>query len=193
MSDLNVDQITDHIKKTLARIAGTLVGKGRFESLVTVFATEIQTLEDTFFEVLTERSLTAEFTGKRAVGEQLDGIGRILGLSRYTSQTDVEYRLDLKAWIRFILSQGEADTLIFVIKALTDSIDVRLSECFPAAIILYFDGAVLNAENLSSIMDRCAAAGIRVDLVNTSTDSFRFDTAGVGYDEGLYASTLAGE
>lgn len=189
MSELTVEQITNHIEQALARLAGKLTGQERMEALVTVLVTEIQTLETTFFQLMNQRSLTDDFTGESAIGAQLDGIGTIIGLSRYTSQTDDSYRLDLKAWVRFLLSQGEGNTLAFVLKALTDSTDVHLTEHFPASVILSFDGTVLNSDNLSSIMNQCAAGGVRVDLVQAPSGCFRFDS-GPGYDVGTYAQTL---
>jgi len=138
---------------------------------------------------------TIEITdiGSLALGVQLDNLGKIMGLARYSGQSDVEYRLDLISWVRFLFSQGEGDTLLFVLKALTNSTTVSISETFPGSVILYFDGVIYNEENLSSLMDRCAAAGIGVDLVPVSDTTFRYDTPGVGYDEGLYTIALRTE
>lgn len=204
MSD-PIAEITDHVAEAQARVVGALKEKNRYVSLLASVVIQfgpgrppsdpdpLQDLETVFFELLQKRSLTNAFDGKKAVGVQLDNLGKIMGLARYSGQSDVEYRLDLISWVRFLFSQGEGDTLLFVLKALTNSTTVSISETFPGSVILYFDGVIYNEENLSSLMDRCAAAGIGVDLVPVSDTTFRYDTPGVGYDEGLYTIALRTE
>ena len=191
MSDFPA-KIDNHVEQALARMISAMKEKPRFEDLLGTLVVPVQELEDVMFQLLQERSLTDDFNppGSEAVGVQLDNLGIILGLNRYTDQTDESYRLDLKSWVRYLLSQGEAEVMIFVLKALTDSDDVCLQEYFPGHVILLFNGIVLNGENLSSIMDKCAGAGIRVDITHYSETPFRFDS-GPGYDQGEYGLTLS--
>jgi len=184
-------KIESHIEAALDRLVGKLRDQSRMSALVTAMVAPtigigavggVQELEDVFFQIRDERSIDV------AVGDQLDGIGRILVRDRESEQGDDDYRRDLKAWIKYILSQGEGETLIFVIRELTNSTEapgVRLAEHFPGSIIIYYSGSALNSEKLANIMGRCAAAGIRVDVVQSTATMFRFDI-GPGYDLGTY-------
>jgi len=192
MGDNRVIKIDDHGTQALARRPDVMMEKERYKQLIESLMPQVQDLEDVFFQLLLQRSLTDEFDGQQAVGEQLDGIGRILCLARYTDQTDDSYRSDLGGWVRFLLSQGEAETLIFVLDVLTDPEHfIQLIEFFPGVIVLEFDSTVLNEDNLVSIMDRCAAGGVRVWLTHFEDPAFRFDgDPGEGFDEGMFAGLL---
>ena len=187
-----VTKIDDHTAQALARRPDVMQEKLRYQQLIeslTIAKEAIddpvpkawQELENVFFDLLLKRSLTHEFNDeddedKQAIGAQLDGIGRVLCLDRYTDQTDDDYRSDLKGWVRFLLSQGEPETLIFVLDVLTDPVNpIQLIEFFPGTVVLEFDGTVLNEDNLTSIMDRCAAAGVKIWLTLFEDPAFRFD------------------
>ena len=182
-----VTKIDDHVEQALARRPDVMREKIRYKKLIESLTPQTQDLENVFFELLLERSLTDTFDGKQAIGEQLDGIGRILCLVRYTDQTDDAYRSDLKGWVRFLFSQGEPETLIFVLDVLTDPVNpIQLIEFFPGTVVLEFDGTVLNEDNLVSIMDRCAAAGVKIWLTLFEDPAFRFDgDPGEGFDDGV--------
>ena len=157
----------------------------RTDILMSAICKQLNDLEDMFFDLLEKRSIDV------ATGINLDVIGKIIGLSRYSGQTDTSYRLDLKAWVKYLFSQGEINTLTFVLQNLTDSVNVILEEYFPGAVIMFFDGTILNADNLHNIMDNTAAGGIRLDLIWFDSDRFRYDS-GPGFDIGLYAFAIGG-
>jgi len=198
-----VTKIDDHTAQALARRPDVMQEKLRYQQLIeslTIAKEAIddpvpkawQELENVFFDLLLKRSLTHEFNDeddedKQAIGAQLDGIGRVLCLDRYTDQTDDAYRSDLKGWVRFLFSQGEPETLIFVLDVLTDPVNpIQLIEFFPGTVVLEFDGTVLNEDNLVSIMDRCAAAGVKIWLTLFEDPAFRFDgDPGEGFDDGV--------
>ena len=157
----------------------------RTDVLMLALTNQNNDIEEMFFDLLTKRSID------NATGINLDIIGKIIGLSRYSGQTDTSYRLDLKAWVKYLFSQGEINTLTFVLQNLTDSVNVILEEYFPGAVIMFFDGTILNADNLHNIMDNTAAGGIRLDLIWFDSDRFRYDS-GPGFDIGLYAFAIGG-
>jgi hypothetical protein len=155
-----------------------------FNTIINGILDQVNDAEEMFFQLLDERSID------NATGATLDIIGIILGKQRYSLQTDDSYRLDLKSWIRYLFSQGEINTLIFVLKELTDSNTVILQEYFPGHVIMLFDGTILNVDNLISTINKTAAAGVRVDITPYTPTSFRFDS-GPGYDQGLYSITYS--
>lgn len=153
---------------------------------------QIQTLELVFDDVLRQRGLLDDGSGNQAEGEQLDGIGRIVGLSREPGQDDAEYRDLLFIQIVRNRSNGEPERLIQVLVALTSSTEVELVEYFPASVILTFNGTVTNPTRIFQIMDSLAAAGVRIGLVQADPDEpFAFaGGSGLGFGEGKFSQVI---
>lgn len=161
----------------------------------TAFIDQVQELEFVFNGLLRQRGLLDDGSGNRAEGEQLDGIGRNVGLSREPGQDDATYRDLLTVQVVRNRSHGEPERLIQVLIALTGTADVDLVEYFPGLVIMTFGGVVVNNSRLLQIMDSLAAAGVRLDLVHAEPpldEVFAFDGGdGLGFDEGRFAGTIS--
>jgi len=175
-----VDHVQDEKDRRITLFAND---KDTFDEFMRIILSEVNEIETMFNDILTKTNIDDAF------GYTLDVLGKIIGLSRYSGQTDSSYRLDLKAWVKYLFSQGEINTLLFVLKALTDSTNVSLREYFPGSIMMYFDGVYLNAEFLASTMKKTAMAGIRLDVVYDMAGGFRFD-AGPGFDDGMFTDVI---
>lgn len=121
---------------------------------------QVQELENVLFDLLNNRMLDA------AEGAQLDKLGSMLNESRKGSQSDSNYRTILGVKIKQNLSQGEPETLISILSALTSSTQINFVELYPAAIVMYFDGEIIGTpSDLKNLIDGIAAGGVRVDIV----------------------------
>lgn len=167
-------QILDHIILAKKRLISQYKQKPRLEGLVEALVQDIQNLENTAVQLNTERGLDT------AVGEQLDGIGQIVGLERETGQSDDDYRTLIKAKIGINLSQGEPERMIQIYKVLTGADLVLLQELFPGAVAISSEvdpGSQEEVDRLIRIMESMAPAGVRVDFLGIfdADEAFAFD------------------
>lgn len=147
-------------------------------SLIDGFAVSGQDMEDQLYRLFNELSI------KDAIGEQLDGIGTILGEER-GDKGDEDYRASLSVRITINISRGEPETLISVLAAITESTYVQLTELYPARVEMFFNGIVVPADLVAN-MNRVKAAGIQLTLVgNSSANPFTLagDPVGAGFNE----------
>ena len=156
-----VTQITDHEDQAEARLPEQFKGKERIVALVRSLVSEAQTVEDAEFPMLDLLNIDTQ------IGEQLDGIGDILTEPR-AGQSDVNYRLALKAKAARITASGTPEQVIDRFLTLTGALrGVDYVEAFPAG---YCIGATV--PTLSDVQSG-APAGQVVTLV----------TGGLGTDD----------
>ena len=160
----------------------------------TAFIDQVQELETVFDNLMRQRGILDDGSGNQAEGEQLDGLGRIVGLAREPGQDDATYRDFLFIQVTRNRSSGEADRLIEILAGLTGATEVELVEYFPGLVIMTFAGTVVNESRLSSIMDSLAAAGVRLNLVHAPppiADVFAFaGGSGKGFNDGIFAGVI---
>ncbi len=93
-----------------------------FEKLIAIYISQIQELEQVFFQLINERTLAA------AAGVQLAGIGSIVGEER-NGRNDTVYRRAIEARILINLSNGTLeDVLAVVLRSLPSDIDLTVRE-----------------------------------------------------------------
>src|SRR3990172_10193728 len=108
----NVTEILDHENQAVARLAHQFKEKPLIDGMVRAFATPKQDIEKMLFDLLQDRNILT------AVGEQLDGLGSIVGEDR-KGRFDPEYRTGILARIAINTSQGTPENLISVFKLIT--------------------------------------------------------------------------
>ena len=97
-------------------------------------------------------------------GEQLDGIGSIVGEDRQ-GRSDAEYREAIRVRISLNVSSGEPETVIWLFKTLTDPTGaIDYFEDYPAGYVIYGDGDQF-AELLAA-MEAASPAGVYVGLLD---------------------------
>lgn len=133
-------QISNVFERTLALLVaqfrdqkpdGTLTN---FQKLIKILCEEKQVIQDVLWQLKTERSLSS------AIGQQLDGIGEILGLPRNEGETDEDYRESLQFQVFINSSSGTPEQILTAIKFLTKADIVRIFEPFPAFFQLETNG-----------------------------------------------------
>jgi len=185
----SIVKITNHAVLALARLAQQFQDKDKIRDIVDVIGDRAQSVENMVSDIYTLTPLAV------AEDDQLDQYGEILGLERQGFSND-RYRALLKAQLKIIYSKGRGDELIAILKLLADSTDVDLYEVFPGQVTFEYDGAIFGtdqpwAESLDVKLSQAAAAGVLVGpVVEWSAGSFRFDSATLGFDEGVFGTDV---
>lgn len=155
--------------------------------LVGIFVKQAQDLENSAFEILEDTTVS------NAVGVQLDVIGKIVGEPR-NGRDDANYRIGIQTRILLNKSSGTIEDLLGLVATFLSSPDVELQEIFPAAIYLNIvtelDVGSINLSNLITILQSAKAAGVLLQIQVNPVGSFRFDTPGFGFDQGLFAGVF---
>ncbi len=147
------------------------------EKLIGVFTDQLQEIETALLEVLIETRLA------NAVGAQLDVIGVIVKLKR-NDLSDSDYRDRLYVRILINKSSGTIPEILEVIEGIlrTDQ-QVTLTEYFPAAMVIRFDGTLLvDSDVLVADVKETRAGGVGVDIeynLAGDEDTFTFATGDV--------------
>jgi len=109
--------------------------KEKFVAVINALADECEQIEQAIYEFLTEFSIDT------AVGEQLDLLGRIVGLNR-DGREDASYRTLLKIKIDINFSAGTPEALIKTAVALYEATDVQYVPIYPAKVQLWTNGNI---------------------------------------------------
>jgi hypothetical protein len=132
----SLTHVTDHGEDAASKLLEQFKDKPRILALLQSYVTQIQALEDVFWDMFTKRWIDG------GEGVQLDVVGRIVGEKRQGSE-DEEYRAFLRARIRVNRSVGlMADMVKIVALIQGDDLPVAAWEYFPHAIRLEPEGAV---------------------------------------------------
>jgi hypothetical protein len=188
--------ITTHQGDALAQLANQYRNRPLSEGYATGAGARAQTLETVLWAIYTTMGISPNAQGFTiATGQQLDLLGKLLGLPRGPA-SDALYVLLLQAQILVLFSNGSIPQITAIFELLLGTGNFTLTEYFPCAIVL-FDQTPSAQPNLTSFLNvllRAKAAGIQAFYQYLGTASmttvFRYDTAGQGYDQGLYSTVL---
>lgn len=177
-----IEQIIDHELAAKNRLVWQYKTKSRLESLLKAFTgSEIQLLEDTFFDLLSRLDIEA------SEGQQLDNLGTIVGQSR-EGLSDIVYRIFIKAKIGQNVSESDMPRVIDIWKLMTQANVVQVVEIFPAEVDLYADTPLpTNLVSLAfDLIQNVVGAGVLVGFIAVfdTDEAFGFadapDTLGFG-------------
>lgn len=154
--------IPNYFERTLALLAsqfqlknpdGSLTNLQKVVKSLTLQAQELNTQEQL---LITMRYLNT------AEGEQLDGLGQILGLPRIPGQSDQTYREDLQFQIFVNQSNGTPEQMIQILKYLTDATEIWYIELYPAAYQMITNGLSFpdNPSDLIQAIQNTSPAGV---------------------------------
>jgi len=156
------------------------------EKLVAAKSEGWQELEDTIRACIVGRWVTD------AVGVQLDTLGKLVGISR-TSSDDEIYRRYIFVQIAINRSQGRTLEIIKVVRlALGDTFadaTIRVTTVGPATFRLEIEDALVDDDTAQLVyffVDRARAAGVRFTLTYsplTPEEAAAFDDADIGFDD----------
>ena len=178
------DVVEDGLNRLLHQWKDKPYAVGFLQSLLE----NVQVVEDLYQQLLNERSIYT------AIGVQLDVLGLILGIDR-NGRDDEAYRAALLARISFNTGNSTPESMLEVLRLLTNSDVVDIWEHFPASAHLYAETGVTNDVALTSYYTSAAGVNTRVmtdqgggsfipseisyaefDLVTEALDNIEVDT-----------------
>lgn len=160
-------KITDHAEQAIARLPQQFQGKKSIEFLIRALCRPWQDLEGAAYAVLIGRLIDT------AIGDQLTGIGAIVGQPRGGVTDDDLYRRYVRARVAVTVSKGTyADILAVTRLVLGDAdIDIIISDGGVASVLVTLgpygvDPAV--AAILIEYLRETVAAGVRIQLTHSA-------------------------
>ena len=103
-----LEQVDDHVTEALELMLAQFKGKPAFEGLVSAVVRPLNDVETDAFALTLRTLIIAD-----SEGDQLDGIGSIVGLTR-GGRSDADYRLALAEEIALHASAGRTNDLISI-------------------------------------------------------------------------------
>ncbi len=175
---------TTRVAEAQAKLIDQFKAHTNIDAIVKALAQQSQELEAAAFEVLLDTLLAT------AVGEQLDGIGRVLTVER-AGRNDTDYRTRLLAQVLLNKSSGAIPEIVALATALGVT-DLTLNEVFPAKMDLISDDLLLGGTEIGATMIKSKAAGVGLTFTwHESLIPFRFGVAGQGFDLGELGEIVA--
>jgi len=138
---LEPTQISTHVADGKLRLLSQFSDKTLINGYIQSFITGAQTIEDVLYDALALRNLDA------ASGEQLDGIGEIVGKAR-GGRSDAAYRLALYGKIGQNVSKGTPQDVISVFNLVSETSLSYLTEHYPAEIAIFGGSAPITGSQL---------------------------------------------
>ena len=113
-----------------------------------------------------------------AVGEQLSQLAELVG-AKIAGMTDGQARAQIRYQIAVNISNGEPETVIDYIKAVTGSSSINYAEVYPAKVSIFFNGGTIPI-GLVALANQIAPAGVGIELTSSYGDEFPFAVAPEG-------------
>lgn len=164
---------TDHVTAGKALLTSMFRSRPVIDGILASWLREVQEVEDVLWAVLNAYDIAS------AVGEQLNTLGALVGLSGDGLST-THYRLALRAWILANRSNGTADEIGAMLSVLLDGGAFTLTEYEPATAVVDVSLAPeIGTDIISRVLRRAKAAGVKLQLVApVDDDDFRFSSDG---------------
>lgn len=182
--------VTNHVTAGLAMFTSSVRGRTVINGLLTSWLNRVQEIEDATWDVF------GAFDLSTAVGDQLDKLGRLVGLARGSLSSDSLYRVALAGWIRANRSNGNLTDLHAVATILYGDGAYSLDEYNFAAIVVVPDApSEIGSDMALVVMRRARAAGIGMQVIAPapSGTGFRFsasaETSETSADHGFSNTT----
>ena len=177
----------EHLDEAQGNLLDQFQNKENLVLLLHGYIKEIAALEAVMFQLLEERLPISA-----AEGEQLDGIGQIVGEERQ-GRSDADYREALSTRINLNLSGGTVEDLIKMVQGVMGSgYTAQINDYYPAALEVVINEAVdasFDPTNLNNFLESARAAGVGLNLLYATSHAFTFDV-GPGYDDGEYGGAI---
>lgn len=150
MADWPIQRIDTHVTDAQGRLTSQYADADKLRSLIQLWGERVQAIEDTAWDLLTERWADV------AVGAQLDGIGEIVGEPRL-GRTDADYRDAIEIRVSLNRSGGEPERIIEFLRRIAGASTVELRELYPAKLEI-FVGSGVTLEQAQRVRELVPAA-----------------------------------
>lgn len=164
-------KINNHIEQAKRRLLEEYKYKPRIAGFIDAIVGALQEIENSADLLYRGRSI---FT---AIGAQLDGLGKIIGLDR-EDRSDEDYRDALFAQIQINVSGGEPESIYVAIKKMLNATSAQIIEIYPASYQLFVQTNDSVTNKLVSLVDSMTPAGVgSIITVGPEGTPFRFGGA----------------
>jgi hypothetical protein len=173
--------ITTHVQDGLARLAEQYKGKPLITSYYTANLQQYQDLENAIYNMNSATQLW-DGTTTPAIGQQLDNIGQIVGISR-NGLDDAQYILFIFGKIAENFSQTTLNNIASVVGYLFQATTVVIQELPPAGLLVDIFGSAIPSslfELAISLVQNAMGAGIQLVFSSASNNTNIFRFAGPG-------------
>ncbi len=156
-----LEQIDNHVEDAETLLLEQFKNSTKLKNLLGSFTAQIQTIEDMLIDLWQARWLD------NAEGQQLDGLGSIVGVDR-NGDTDTQYRIRIRARIYSNVSNGTPDDIIRVAKLLLPNVTVNYTEEYPAGFVLDLVGDNIEPEAVDTAfnaIDDASPAGVSFQIL----------------------------
>jgi hypothetical protein len=156
-----------HVTQALGRLLTQFQNKPRLKTLLTIYAEEIQELEDALWGLWALRNPSTLNTAEQ------DIIGRIVGQPR-RGATNAVYSLFLLARIRVNKSSGSGADLVAITALLLGTTPFTYEEFYPGQVVIsILLPPAVDAASVAELLHQAKAGGVRLDvLLALDTDLF---------------------
>lgn len=189
-ADTELVYLPDHGERAFRALLTQDLDKPRIAALARAMGAGAQELEDTTFDLIIGRALSA------AVGAQLDQWGSVVGEAR-VGLDDEDYRRFIRARVLANICRGTVDEIIAIWSLVTaPATTVRYLPMHPAGFKLYVVRKKWLAEALRRrirrMLEAVKPAGVTIELIEALDGFFGFDENpdAAGYDVGKLARIL---
>lgn len=183
-------QTTDHAGTATDRLLEEFHHLPRFEVLLEDLVAMLQPIEDLAWDLLQERYLFTVNGAGPAIGEQLDGLGEILGEPR-SGRGDDEYRTFLQIRILVNNSDGIWDDLHAILDLLPLVVH-EAEEIYPAHIWIEANETDYGYQAWAYLRE-AKAAGVGLTMILSRFTAANVFTLGLGGEQQNAAKGLGGE
>lgn len=139
----------------------------KLQNFLSIFLNQVQNLEDANIGLSNTNNIYT------ATGYQLDIIGKLVGSSRLSGETDDNYRLRLLGLIAVNSSDGTPESVINAARAVTQATDVGYWEHYPASNIVEVKSPIPINSPLEAV-DSSSPVGVCTGAVMQSETGFVF-------------------
>lgn len=188
---MNVDQITDHAERAIARLAMQYADKSTIQGICSSVGAQAQDIEDAIYGIYAQQDVaTASDIG-------LEVIGYLFNEKR-GDLNDTEFRAVIMAKIAALVGNATREDMIAVVEAIVtttlDSVEVRPGRADFEIIANSASASFISdlvANRAARILKIAKAAGVRAifkyrNFTTTEDVSFKYNTVGQGYSLGKY-------
>lgn len=184
---MNITPINNYLQLAQARVLTQFKNKTVINNLLTIFINQIQSFETALMQVMQNIWIDT------AAGVQLDGLGKIVGISR-DGLTDDEYRNAIRIQIAINVSNGTPNVVINLLQLITGQPVVQLIPQYPASIYLWINVDTIDPL-VTSTLNQILPAGVGFEAtIGTSPFVFEGDINGFGLGSCFVANDpLAGQ
>jgi hypothetical protein len=186
-------KIDNHVEIAKARQVYQYKNLPNWENLLTIHVERLQYLENVYYQLLTERSLST------AVGVQLDLLGLDYNLTRNASESDEDFRARIGVEISALQSFGQVSVLNTNLLRLVAPRAISLKQIFPLKILMWIFVDDVNEftteeeERIERTMQEVKAAGVGLEVFTQLSAGFQFSSTLLSGDPNRgFATTIGG-